>query len=64
MTPTQHRVRDRIEALIRLAAPALDLLLVAGDRVSRAADRGDATAELSPPAVRSQRAIAGQARGD
>jgi hypothetical protein len=56
-------VRERIEALIRLAAPALDLLLVAGDRVSRAVDRGDAT-ELSPPAVRSQRAIAGQVRRD
>ena len=64
MTPTQHRVRDRIEALIRLAAPALDLLLVTGDRVSRAADRGDATAELSPPAVRSERAMAGQVRRD
>jgi hypothetical protein len=62
-TPTQQRVRERIEALIRLAAPALDLLLVAGDRVSRAVDRGDAT-ELSPPPVRSQRAIAGQVRRD
>jgi hypothetical protein len=64
MTPTQQRVRERVEAVIRLAAPALDLLLVAGDRVSRAVDRGDAMAELSPPAVRSQRAIAGQARRD
>lgn len=64
MTPTQQRVRDRIEALIRLAAPAFDLLLVAGDRISRAVDRGDATAELSPPPVRSQRAIAGQVRQD
>jgi hypothetical protein len=63
MTPTQQRVRERIEGLIRLAAPALNLLLVAGDRVSRAVDRGDAMAELSPP-VRSQRAIAGQVRRD
>ena len=64
MTPTQQRVRDRIEALIRFAAPALDLLLAAGDRVSRAVDRGDAMAELSPPPVHSQRAIAGQVRRD
>jgi hypothetical protein len=64
MTPTQQRVRERIEALIRLAAPALDLLLVAGDRVSRAADRSDAMAELSAPPVRSQRALAGQVRRD
>ena len=64
MTSTQQRARERIEALIRFAAPALDLLLVAGDRVSRAADRGDATAELSPPAVRSERAMAGQVRRD
>jgi len=64
MTSTQQRARERVEAVIRLAAPALDLLLVAGDRVSRAVDRGDAMAELSPPPVRSQRAIAGQARRD
>jgi hypothetical protein len=64
MTPNQQRVRGRIEGLIRVAAPALDLLLVAGDRVSRAVDRGDVLAELSPPPVRSQRAIAGQVRRD
>jgi len=29
----------RIESLIRIAAPALDLLLYAGDRVSRIAGR-------------------------
>jgi hypothetical protein len=64
MTPTQQRVRERIEGLIRVATPALDLLLVGGDRLSRAVDRGDAMAELSPPPVRSQRAIAGQVRRD
>ncbi|MGH2967223.1 MAG: hypothetical protein ACRDMH_17830 [Solirubrobacterales bacterium] len=34
-TPQQRIWRDRVEALIALAAPALDLVLSAGDRVSR-----------------------------
>ena len=34
-TPSQLIWRDRAEALIGLAAPALDLLLNAGERVSR-----------------------------
>ena len=34
-TPQQRLRRDRLEALIRLAAPALDLVLQAGDRASR-----------------------------
>jgi hypothetical protein len=40
-SPTQLAWRRRIEAVLRVAAPALDLLLAAGDRVSRAVDRGD-----------------------
>jgi hypothetical protein len=39
-TAQRARVR-RIEALIRVAAPALDLLLYAGDRVSRLAGRNE-----------------------
>jgi hypothetical protein len=39
LTPTQQRLRGQIEMLIRIAAPALDLLLAAGDRVSRVAGR-------------------------
>ena len=39
-TAQRARVR-RIEALIRVAAPALDLLLYAGDRVSRVAGRNE-----------------------
>jgi hypothetical protein len=35
LTPTQEQIRDRIEALIRLAEPGLDLLLNVGDRISR-----------------------------
>jgi hypothetical protein len=40
-------MRRRIEALIRLAAPALDLVLFAGDRVSRIAGRNEIDPE--PP---------------
>jgi hypothetical protein len=38
-TPTQLAWRGRIEAGLRVAAPFLDLLLAAGDRLSRAVDR-------------------------
>jgi len=38
-SPTQLAWRGRIEAALRVAAPALDLLLAAGDRLSRAVDR-------------------------
>jgi hypothetical protein len=38
-----------VEGLIRLAAPALDLLLAAGDRVSRVVEREDV--EYYPPRV-------------
>jgi hypothetical protein len=34
-TPQQLRTRARFESVIGLAAPALDLMLVAGERVSR-----------------------------
>jgi hypothetical protein len=61
MTPTQRAVRGRIEVLIRLAAPALDVLLFAGDRLARAVEPGEPDPQLAPP-VRSQRAIAGQVR--
>ena len=39
-TPQQRIWRDRFESLIGLAAPMLDLVLNAGDRVSRALPRG------------------------
>jgi hypothetical protein len=46
--------RRRIEALIALAAPALDLVLYVGDRVSRVAGRDELAPEparraLEPP---------------
>jgi hypothetical protein len=39
-TAAQLARRRRVEELIRLAAPVLDLVLAAGDRVSRVAGRG------------------------
>ena len=53
-TPTQLAWRARIEAGLRVAAPFLDLLLAAGDRISRAVDRdtldapAPARAEIEP----------------
>lgn len=41
LTPVQRRRRDRAEGLIRLIAPALDLVLAAGERLSRVVERGD-----------------------
>jgi hypothetical protein len=38
-SPTQLAWRGRIEAVLRVAGPALDLVLLAGDRVSRAVER-------------------------
>jgi hypothetical protein len=46
-TPTQLALQRRIESLIRVAAPALDLLLFAGDKVSRVAGRNQIDPE--PP---------------
>jgi hypothetical protein len=46
-SPRQLANRRRIEALIRLAAPALDVVLAVGDRVSRIAGRNEI--EPEPP---------------
>lgn len=35
LTPEQRRRRDRVETLIRLMAPGLNLVLAAGERLSR-----------------------------
>jgi hypothetical protein len=47
LTPAQRANVRRIEALISVAAPALDLLLYAGDKVSRVAGRNQIDPE--PP---------------
>jgi hypothetical protein len=41
LTPQQLAWRDRVEGVIGLAAPALDLLLAVGDRISRIAEPTD-----------------------
>jgi hypothetical protein len=46
-TAAQQSNRRRLEAVIGLAAPALDLLLWAGERVSRVAGRNEPPPE--PP---------------
>jgi hypothetical protein len=53
-SPTQLANRRRIEALIRLAAPALDLLLAAGDCVSRVAGRDELEPEPSRRSLRDE----------
>ena len=35
LTPEQRRRRERIESVIRVAAPALNLVLAAGERLAR-----------------------------
>ena len=35
LTPEQRRRRDRVETLIRLMAPGLNIVLAAGDRLSK-----------------------------
>jgi hypothetical protein len=47
MTPDQLRTRERVEGLIRLVSPALDLVLAVGERVSRIVEPEDV--EYYPP---------------
>ena len=49
LTPDQLRTRRRIERLIRLMAPALDVVLAVGDRVSRVVEPEDM--DYYPPRV-------------
>ncbi|MBV9212664.1 MAG: hypothetical protein JOZ25_03350 [Actinobacteria bacterium] len=41
LTPEQRRTRDRVETVIRLIAPGLNLVLAAGERLSRVVSRED-----------------------
>jgi hypothetical protein len=41
LTPEQRRTRDRVEFLIRLMAPGLNLVLGAGERLSRVVGPND-----------------------
>lgn len=47
LSPNQLRWRGRIESVLRVAAPALDLVLAAGDRLSRVVDREEPELLLS-----------------
>ena len=48
-TPEQARLRERFEGLIGLLAPALDLVLAAGERISRIAGPEDEYYPIRPP---------------
>jgi len=52
LTPDQLRTRQRIEGLIRLATPALDLVLAVGERLSKIVEPEDV--EYYPPRVTSE----------
>jgi hypothetical protein len=41
LTPEQRRTRDRFESVIRLMAPGLNLVLAAGERLSRIVEPED-----------------------
>jgi hypothetical protein len=41
LAPNQRRRRDQIETLIRLMAPGLNLVLAAGERLSRIVEPDD-----------------------
>jgi hypothetical protein len=49
MTAGQLRTRRRVEGVIRLMAPALDVLLAVGERVSKVVESEDS--DYYPPRV-------------
>jgi hypothetical protein len=53
LTAAQVRNRERVERAIRVLAPGLDLLLAAGDRLSRVVERDDS--EYYPPRLAHER---------
>ena len=50
LTPDQIRTRERVETVIRIAAPALNLVLAVGERISRIVEPEDH--EYYPPRAR------------
>ncbi len=59
LTPDELRTRERVETLIRLASPALNLVLAVGERVSRLVEPDDQ--EYYPPRASAPAAEAEQA---
>jgi hypothetical protein len=64
LTPAQRRTRSRVESVIRLMAPGLNLVLAAGERLSRLVEpvdheyypaRSDAAGGPPPPSSPSSR---------
>jgi hypothetical protein len=61
LTPDELRTRERVETVIRLAAPALDLVLAVGERISRLVEPEDQeyypprSGSPAPPPVPSER---------
>jgi len=53
-SPSQLANRARIERLLRIAAPVLDLVLAAGERVSRVAGRNEIDPEPSRRSLRAE----------
>jgi hypothetical protein len=49
LTADQRRRREQVEGVIRLMAPALNLVLAAGERLSKLVERDDP--EYYPPRV-------------
>jgi hypothetical protein len=55
LTPQQRRIRARVETLIRLMSPGLNLVLAAGERISRIVEPEDheyyppRTGQVEPP---------------
>jgi hypothetical protein len=56
LTPDELRTRERVETLIRLIAPGLNLILAAGERLSRVVEPDDP--EYYPARVERERADA------
>jgi hypothetical protein len=50
LTPDQLRKRERVETVIRLASPALNLILAVGERLSKVMEPEDH--EYYPPRTR------------
>jgi hypothetical protein len=61
LTADQMRTRDRVESLIRLMAPGLNLLLAAGERLSRIVESDDP--EYYPARVEQQETATGAPHG-
>ena len=58
VAPPSHKQvvwRGRIEAMLRVAGPFLDLVLAGGERISKAVDRDELEAPAPPRTVSSSR---------